>query len=262
MTRLSIALMVFLFMVTLVQSAAEPAGDDAGGNLASAKQLDSRLTAYQSHPTVVEQSGNSYEFRFVYEGDSAELLGVATPHAMRIAAAIYAIQTGKAAVTVRDVVDSGYWPFITFGPDFDYGQAVSATHAQIILPEALVTEVGSDDWALGVKDYILTAFYNEYYYFGSLGTSDEKPGLLPVPPSELQPTPAFWISPLTGNDFEYGEAKGYIHECPMTWYIVGPQCRLDQETTSSSILLLVNTRDLFPTPTRSNGRTSAADPQT
>jgi hypothetical protein len=249
---------LFLFaalgLTVILCPPAYASGTDTESNAATSIGMDARLTVFDSNSMVEEMSGPCYQFEFGWDGEAVPLQGVSTPQAMRSAAALYAIQTGAGSVTIENLLASGYWPFNSLDPASDRQQQVSNTAEPIVLPGTLVTEVGDSDWKLRARDYILGAFYNEYYYFGSLEAQDAQANVPVVPPRDLKPVAEFWISPVSGESFAYGELKGDIHECPMSDYFVGPDCLLSDEIAEHSNLILINTSDLVPSPFRQNGK--------
>jgi len=257
MTRATrmVAFLVFLCLFALpALSAIAETGNPADPDESEPRQeLDARLVSLGVNPHSPE-IGEIYKFTFGEYRDRVPLVGVATPHAMRQAAVLFALDTGASTITVQDIVDNGYWPYNVFAVDFDYSQEISAWDEALNFHEELVKDIGSTEWVLCSKNYILGSLYNEYYYFGGLGCPEEAMSAEPVLPAELKLIDAFWVSPVTGEPFAYGEARGEISETAMVDIFTGMPCLLPDDIVENSALVYINTRDLMPIPKRVDGR--------
>jgi len=255
MARLATIFLGLLFTITLClcTSCTNVDNQSADKQLTSSPDLDSRLVSIGVTPSL-QNDGEKFKFSFHTGTERVPLIGVATPHSLRRAAALYAIQSGEITISVQDVIDNGYWPFDIFPDGFDYSQKISAWDRSIVLSESLVMEIGSDDWVLRCKDIIVQGFYDEYYYFGNLGCPEEATSNVLVIPSQLIPIDEFWMNPVSGIEFAYGEKRGDISEIAMTDHTVGIPCLLSKEDYERSILVLVNTLDLPESPHRLDGK--------
>jgi hypothetical protein len=254
-------LLTFTYLLLPLCACTEGTNGDIQTDMVSSQGIDPRLSYHATNSALIELGGNCYKFSFGQSnGDAVPLAGVPTPVAMRQAAALFALQTGAVEVTAESIIKNGYWPYDVFSTEFDKQQLLSNTTETVVLPESLSADVGGAEWMLEAREYILTSFYNEYYYLGNLGTSEEKYTEAPITPERLEPIADFWVSPLTNQKFNYGERKGDISECPMSGYFAGPQCLLSNEAREQSVLVMINTEDLIPSSFRENGKVTSDYP--
>jgi len=198
-----------------------------------------------------------YRFRFndepVADLDKSELTGYPLRNILVCAAQLYALATEDYEVTLDEVLAAGYWPYEIL-PEVEPEDCVLSRYdSNRLFSERTLTDVGSPEWLLRERDSILSMFIGDYYFYPDFVARDAVLEYDPVLPDDLVPIEEFWVNPLTGRPFEFGEVTGQLSEWPLDWSNLTEDCRIT-DGLEELIVVRINKWDLMPVEYREDGR--------
>jgi hypothetical protein len=131
------------------------------------------------------------------------------------AAWFYAMNTSDYEVTIGDVIENGYYPFDLLPANVDYSLGIYGVTSDYKLTAELLENISSPEWALRMKDFILSAFYREYYF--PYEPSEQYLEEL-LPPGKLSRLEKFWIAPDSDTEAVEGKHAGSLQKLDLIYY--------------------------------------------
>ncbi len=126
------------------------------------------------------------------------------------AAWAYALDSGDYRISLRDIVDSGFFPYGVIPAGLDWDACIKAHSNEADLSYMDLTEIGSDEWLVRQKSSILWMFYTYYYYPTAYGGFD--PNFEASLPDKLPRYEKFWVNPYTDKPATTDDESGGLHE--------------------------------------------------
>ena len=212
------------------QLAATPVWLTSGTDSAAMKQhLDSLLAHYTKN-----EIGRTKELQLDATAERAPIEELVCPQALALAAYYYALATADTQVSLRDIVDSGFWPYDTFPTwldltetlydfnryeDIGLGYGPGAVMNGVPQPAQwygqLSTDLGTPQWLLWRKAEILNQVHAELF-FNPRAEYVPKQGIDPESEDLLPKFAAFWVNPVASAAagkpvaFTYGPVLGQL----------------------------------------------------
>lgn len=180
--------------------------------------LDAKLEILKAHcwqPDEASLAGGWY-VSFEENGQRAPIEDIPCNGALEVAAAAYASYTLDFDVSLRDIIDAGYWPFDVIDPSVNLDDKLFDFRIQqaIALGADFNTiwqfPIGSDEWIIECKERILTEFYRNYYY--PTGTTEL------VPELDASIIDEFWFNSIADRPMNSSDLDGDIILIPLKNY--------------------------------------------
>jgi hypothetical protein len=122
----------------------------------------------------------------------------------------YALYTGDYKVSLRDIIDAGFFPYDIFPNSSDYEACITNSSPETTITYIHLIDIGTEQWIVRQRQSILWAFYTYYYFPSSYRGIDTEYPILE--PDNLKAYHQFWINPYTNQPADYGKVQGGLRK--------------------------------------------------